>query len=69
MNDVETLDQAIEWLAQNNGRIHFQKPDEYTHEGYCFGTNSRKGYVVLSDFGIRGFDTSGRYLRTIGSTM
>jgi hypothetical protein len=27
---LKTLDQAFEWLAQNKGRIDFQKPDECT---------------------------------------
>ena len=53
MNDVETLDQAIEWLAQNNGRIHFQKPDEYTTKVIVSAPIPGRvtSFLVISEYG------------------
>jgi len=53
MSDVETTDQAIEWLAQNNGRIDFRKPNEYTTKVIVSAPIPGRvtSFLVISEYG------------------
>ncbi len=53
MSDVDTLDRAIEWLAQKNGRIDFQKPDEYTTKVIVSAPIPGRvtSFIVISEYG------------------
>lgn len=53
MTDVDTLDQAIEWLAQNKGRIDFRKPNEYTTKVIVSAPipGQVTSFIVVSEYG------------------
>lgn len=47
------LDQAFEWLAQNHGRIYFQKPNEYTTKVIVTAPipGRMTSFMVISEYG------------------
>lgn len=49
-----TLDQTIEWLAQNNGRIDFQKPNDYTTKVIVSVPipGRTTSFMVISEYGL-----------------
>ena len=48
-----TLDQAFEWLAQNHGRIYFQKPNDYTMKVIVSAPIPGRltSFMVISEYG------------------
>lgn len=48
-----TLDQAFEWLAQNHGRIYFQKPNDYTTKVIVMAPipGRMTSFMVVSEYG------------------